>query len=92
VVAKFKCEVNIIVVKEFLALSPKSYTYNYQTLDERTETSNKLNVQSKTVIKKDIKFENDLKTLTTNRLVKNEVVSIRSLKHQFTHSSNRRLP
>ena len=69
-VGKFKCEVNILVVKEFLALSPKSYTYNDQTLDERTETSKKLKVQSKTIIKKDIKFVDYLKTLTTNRLVK----------------------
>ena len=69
-VGKFKCEVNILVVKEFLALSPKSYTYNYQTLDERTETSKKLKVQSKAIIKKDIKFVDYLKTLTTNRLVK----------------------
>ena len=69
-VGKFKCEVNILVVKEFLALSPKSYTYNYQTLDERTETSTKLKVQSKAIIKKDIKFVDYLKTLTTNRLVK----------------------
>ena len=67
---KFKCEVNILVVKEFLALSPKSYTYNDQTLDERTETSKKLKVQRKTIIKKDIKFVDYLKTLTTNRLVK----------------------
>ena len=69
-VGKFKCEVNILVVKEFLALSPKSYTYNYQTLDERTETSKKNKVQSKAIIKKDIKFVDYLKTLTTNRLVK----------------------
>ena len=69
-VGKFKCEVNILVVKEFLALSPKSYTYNYQTLDERTETSKKNKVQSKAIIKKDIKFVDYLNTLTTNRLVK----------------------
>ena len=87
VFGKFKCEVNIIVIIEFLALSPKSYMYNYQTLDERTGTSKKLKWQSKTVIKKDIKFEDYLKTLTTNKLVKNRVVSIRSLNHQL-HTLN----
>ena len=80
---KFKCEVNIIVIIEFLALSPKSYMYNYQTLDERTGPSKKLKWQCKAVIKNDIEFEDYLKTLTTNKLVKNEVVSIRSLSHQL---------
>jgi anaerobic ribonucleoside-triphosphate reductase len=57
--------------------------YNYHTLEERTGTSKKLKGESKTVIKNDIKFEDCLKTLTTNKLVKNEVVSIRSLNHQL---------
>ena len=48
---KFKDDVNSLVIKEFVALSPKSYTYNYQTLEERTETSKKLKGVSKTVIK-----------------------------------------
>ena len=82
-VGKFKCEVNILVVKEFLALSPKSYTYNYQTLEETTEASKKLKGESKTVIKKDIKFDDYLNTLKNIRLLKKDVVSIRSLDHQY---------
>ena len=31
---KFKDETSSIVINEFLALSPKSYTYKYQTLEE----------------------------------------------------------
>ena len=36
---KIKDELNSLVIKEFIVLSPKSYTYSYQTLEETTETS-----------------------------------------------------
>ena len=49
---KFKDETNSLVIKEFIALSPKSYAYSYQTLEERTETSKKHKCVNKTVIKK----------------------------------------
>ena len=52
VVSKFKCEVNSFVLKEFVALSPKSYTYNYQALNEKTETARKLQEESERVIRR----------------------------------------
>ena len=70
-------------MKEFIALSPKSYAYSYQTIGEATETSKKLKGASRATIKKEIKFEDYLETLRTNRLVKKDVVSIRSLNHQL---------
>ena len=82
VTGKFKDETNSLVIKEFVALSPKSYAYSYQRLDERTETSKKLKGASTTVIKKDIKLDKYLNTLRTNRLIKKDVVSIRSMNRQ----------
>ena len=38
---------------------------------------------SKTAIREDIKFDDYLKTLRTNSLVKKDVVSIRSMNHQL---------
>ena len=67
---KMRSETNNFVIKEFLALSPESYTYNYQTLDERTEPSKKLKGVNKTVMKKRIKFDDYLNTLRTNKLCK----------------------
>ena len=49
VVGKFKNETNSFVINEFLALSPRSYTYNYQTLEDGTETLKKLKRINKTV-------------------------------------------
>ena len=80
---KFKDETNSLVIKEFIALSPKSYAYSYQTLEERTETSKKHKCVNKTVIKKDLKIDDYLETLRTNRVVQKDVVSIRSLNHQL---------
>ena len=80
---KFKDETNSLVIKEFIALSPKSYAYSYQTVEERTDTSTKLKGVSRTVVKKEIKLEDHLETLRNNRLLKNDVVSIRSMNHQL---------
>ena len=38
----FKCETNSLVIKGFIALSPKSCAYSYQTVEETTETSKQL--------------------------------------------------
>ena len=48
---KFKDETNSLVIKEFIALSPKSYAYSFQTIGEATETSKKLKGVNKTIIK-----------------------------------------
>ena len=74
---KCKDETNSLVIKEVIALSPKSYAYSEQTLEEKTETSKKLQGLSKTVIIKDLKIDDYLETLRTNRVLKKTVVSIR---------------
>ena len=79
----FKCETNSLVIKGFIALSPKSYAYSYQTVEETTETSKTLNGFSRVTIKKEIKLEDFLETLRTSRSVKKDVVSIRSMNHQL---------
>ena len=48
---KFKDETNSLVIQEFIALSPKSYAYSFQTIGEATETSKKLKGVNKTIIK-----------------------------------------
>ena len=79
----FKCETNSLVIKGFIALSPKSYAYSYQTVEETTETSKKLHGFSRATIKIEITFEDYLETLRTSRSVKKVVVSIRSMNHQL---------
>ena len=80
---KFKDETNSLVIIELLALSPKSYAYRYQTLEERTETSKKLIGVSKSVIKKVIKIDDCLDTLRTIKLFEKDVVNIISMNHQL---------
>ena len=38
VVGKFKDELNSLVMKDFIALTPKVYSFNYQTMKEQHET------------------------------------------------------
>ena len=94
VLGKFKDEMNSLLITEFIALNPKVYSVNYQSLDEfkRVEIKNKKTLKgvSKVVVKNEIKHSDYVNTLKTNEIARRNVVSIRSFNHQlYTYKQNK---
>ena len=87
VLGKFKDEIHSLLITEFIALNPKVYSVNYQSLDEfkRVEIKNKKTLKgvSKVVVKNEIKHSDYVNTLKTNEIARRNVVSIRSFNHQL---------
>ncbi|MFM7981014.1 MAG: hypothetical protein ACKPKO_17025, partial [Candidatus Fonsibacter sp.] len=82
-----KDEINTLIMTEFIALNPKVYSINDQTLNEfnELEIKNKKTLKgvSKTVVKKEIKHEDYIQVKDTNKPIDKEVVSISSFNHNI---------
>ena len=83
-----KDENNYLIIKEWLALNPKVYSYIYQYLLDFDEVKNKKTLKgvSKVVVKKQIDHTDYEEVLNTDKPIKKTVTSIRSFNHQlFTY-------
>jgi hypothetical protein len=88
----FKDENSWLIIKEWLALNPKVYSYIYQYLLDSDEVKNKKTLKgvSKTVVKKEIDHKDYVHVLETNEKIDKTVTSIRSFNHQlFTYVQNK---
>ena len=88
VLSKMKCENNWLIIKEFLALNPKVYSFIYQYLLDSDDVQNKKTLKgvSKVVVKKQISHSDYEHVLNTDEPVNRTVTSIRSFNHQlFTY-------
>jgi len=78
---------NSLLMTEFLALNPKVYSINYQSIDEFNEVKVKnkktLKGVSKTVVKKEISHNDYEEVMNTSKSIKRDVTSIRSFNHQI---------
>ena len=87
VLGKIKDEMNSLLMTEFLALNPKVYSINYQSIDEFNEVKVKnkktLKGVSKTVVKKEISHKDYEEVMNTSKSIKRDVTSIRSFNHQI---------
>jgi len=82
----FKDENNSLIIKEFLSLNPKVYSYNHDAVTNNQvieKNSKKLKGVSKAVVKKEIKHKDFKHTLETNEPLRKHVTSIRSFDHQI---------
>ena len=90
VLGKFKDELNTLIMTEFIALNPKVYSINHQTLDEfnNVDIKNKKTLKgiSKTVVKNEINHEDYVKVLETDKPEIRKVMGFRSYNHEvFTY-------
>ena len=87
VLGKMKDEMNSLLMTEFLALNPKVYSINYQSIDEFNEVKVKnkktLKGVSKTVVKKEISHKDYEEVMNTSKSIRRDVTSIRSFNHQI---------
>ncbi|MFM7989639.1 MAG: hypothetical protein ACKPKO_61030, partial [Candidatus Fonsibacter sp.] len=87
VLGKFKDEMNTLIMTEFVALHPKVYSINHQTLNEFNELEikkkKKLKGVSTVVVKKKIKHDDYIQVKESNKPIMKEVVSIRSFNHHI---------
>ena len=87
VLGKMKDEMNSLLMTEFLALNPKVYSINYQSIDEfndvKVKNKKTLKGVSKTVVKKEISHEDYEEVMNTSKSIKRDVTSIRSFNHQI---------
>ena len=84
VVGKFKDELNSLLMTEFIALNPKVYSFNYQTMKENQivhQNKKTLKGVSKAVVKNEITFQDYEKVHKDNIPIKRNVTSIRSFNH-----------
>ena len=93
VLGKFKDEFNSLLIKDFLALNPKVYSINYQTLNEQNQIIDKNKKTCKgvksVVLKNEITHQDYQNVLETNEPAKRDIVSIRSFDHQlYTHKTH----
>ena len=76
-----------LLLTEFLALNPKVYSINYQTMDEfnemKVKNKNTLTGVSKTVVKKEITHKDYEDAMNTSKAIRKDVTSIRSFNHQI---------
>ena len=83
----FKDDTNGLVIKNVLALNPKVYSFNYQTIDEFNEVviKNKKTLKgvSKSVVENEITHQDYKNVLDTAESIKRDVTSIRSIDHQL---------
>ena len=91
VVGKFKDELNSLLMTEFIALNPKAYSFNYQTLKENQivyETKKILKGVSKAVVKNEITYQEYEQVHKDTVLIERDVTSLRSFNHNvFTHTT-----
>ena len=84
---KFKDEFNSLLLKEWLALNPKVYSINHQTLNEQKEIIEKNKQVCKgikaVVLKNEITHQYYVDVLETNEPAKRDIISIRSFNHQL---------
>jgi len=78
VIGKFKDESNMIPIVEFCSLAPKSYSF----ITDADEVKKTCKGVSKSVLKKEISFDDFKNTLETGKRLSKVNTSIRSFKHQ----------
>ena len=84
VVGKFKDELNSLLMTEFIALNPKVYSFNYQTMKENQivyQNKKTLKGVSKAVVNNEITIQDYEKVHKDNIPIKRNVTSIRSFNH-----------
>ena len=84
VVGKFKDELNSLLMTDFIALNPKVYSFNYQTMKEKQivyENKRILKGVSKAVVKNEITYQDYEQVHKDNIPIKRNVTSIRSFNH-----------
>ena len=84
VVGKFKDELNSLLMTDFIALNPKVYSFNYQTMKENKivyQNKKTLKGVSKAVVKNEITYQDYEKVHKDNIPIKRNVTSIRSFNH-----------
>jgi hypothetical protein len=86
VLGKFKDEMHSLLIKEFIALNPKVYSIIHQKENDETKEISMKNKKtlkgvSKTVVKNDINHQDYIDTIVTDKILKKEVVSLRSFNH-----------
>ena len=78
---KFKDELNSLIMKDFIALNPKVYSFNYQTMKEHKIVYQNKKISkgvSKAVVKNEITYQDYEKVHKDNIPIKRNVTSIRS--------------
>ena len=88
VLGKFKDEMNSLLIKEFISLNPKVYSiihqeYNKETQEKYWRNKKTLKGVSKAVVKNDIEHKDYVDVISTNKVVKKDVVSLQSFNHQI---------
>ena len=88
VLGKFKDEMNSLLLKELVGLIPKVYSiihqeYNKDTKNNYWKNKKTLKGVSKAVVKNDIEHNDYVDVISTNNVIKKDVVSIRSFDHQL---------
>ena len=84
VVGKMKDELQSLPMQEWIALNPKVYSYNYQTLKENQivyENKKTLKGVSKSVVKNEITYQDYEQVHKDNIPIKRNVTSIRNFNH-----------
>ena len=89
---KFKDEFNSRLLKEWLALNPKVYSINHQTLNEQKEITEKNKKVCKgikaVVLKNEITHQDYIDVLEKNEPAQRDIISVRSYNHQlYTHKT-----
>ena len=82
VVGKFKNDLNDLIMTDCVSLSPKVYSYNYQSANGEIINSKKLKGLSTPVVSNEISHNDQITTLDTNKPIKRKTTSFRSLDHQ----------
>ena len=77
-----KDETKGLIIKEFVSVSPKCYSYNVHTVDKHKQNCKKMKGINKVVIKKEIKHEDFVNILNSNQIIKKDNVNFRSFNHQ----------
>ena len=89
VLGKLKSEVSDNIITEFLALSPKCYSYRY-LVEGKTKESKKAKGISMSVVDKTIKYDDYHEVLTTEESQTRKIYGIRSFNQQlFTVMENK---
>ena len=94
---KFKDEFNSLLLKEWLALNPKVYSINHQTLNEQKEIIEALDPKDiieknkkvckgikAVVLKNEIQHKDYVHVLETNEPAKRDIISIRTFEASTT--------
>ena len=85
---KFKDEMHSLLIKEFIGLNPKVYSVIHQKINEENKSkywNNKKTLKgvSTAVVENEIEHKDYVDVISTNKVIKKDVVTLRSFDHQI---------